>query len=627
MRLKIDPTSPNGVSPVSESISYVSTSTSGGTGTSDHAELTNLDYASSGHTGFQPAGTYLTDISGQDLSTADNTTSAFITASDIPAIPADVSELTDTTGIIPDDVSDLTDTTGIIPTDLSDITDTTGIIPTSVDDLAPSQTGNSGKFLGTDGTNATWTAIPGGGDMLASVYDAAGGAKQVAFSADLGSAALADTGDFATAAQGGLANTALQAETDPVYSASEAASFVAGDAAKLAGIEAGAEVNVQSDWTQTTTSSDDYIKNKPDITIPNKYVEGVPLYVIGHSYTIYPYPYATQYTGEYPIRIRNRLKMSDVYPIGRSGTIAADNFGRMISTSYDSGNARWVEGSKGVCIIHNTINELGSSQAGDSDYRTLWADSIRGEIATFNATAIKSYADRSAVSGTWTAGAQSRDTKGIDGTTYFSAYNSGAYIEWAVSGGDEVWVVGVAAKTAYPVGKLDVICNGTTLDTLDGNSLKPSYTDTVLAADLDYTPHAWKVTGLNAAAGTTGAKTVRVKVAGTSGNCFISGIIEPATNPPAIFLAKEPPRAGSAAQTYLDNIAWYNAMTDTIAAEFSNVYAVDLSTGWDNDTMVSSLDTVHEFHPNDIGMELIAEHFTTAINTNITDWVDGVSVL
>jgi hypothetical protein len=37
---------------------------------------------------------------------------------------------------------------------------------------------------------------------------------------------------------------------------------------KLAGIESGAEVNVQSDWAQTNSSADDYIKNKP--TIPTK---------------------------------------------------------------------------------------------------------------------------------------------------------------------------------------------------------------------------------------------------------------------------------------------------------------------------------------------------------------------
>ena len=34
----------------------------GTAGTNNHAVLSNLDYASAGHTGFQPAGSYLTDI-------------------------------------------------------------------------------------------------------------------------------------------------------------------------------------------------------------------------------------------------------------------------------------------------------------------------------------------------------------------------------------------------------------------------------------------------------------------------------------------------------------------------------------------------------------------------------------
>ncbi len=37
------------------------------------------------------------------------------------------------------------------------------------------------------------------------------------------------------------------------------------DVTKLAGIAAGAEVNVQSDWNQNDTGQDDYIKNKPNI--------------------------------------------------------------------------------------------------------------------------------------------------------------------------------------------------------------------------------------------------------------------------------------------------------------------------------------------------------------------------
>lgn len=34
---------------------------------------------------------------------------------------------------------------------------------------------------------------------------------------------------------------------------------------KVEGIEAGANVNVQVDWNQTTTTADDYIKNKPTL--------------------------------------------------------------------------------------------------------------------------------------------------------------------------------------------------------------------------------------------------------------------------------------------------------------------------------------------------------------------------
>ena len=42
--------------------------------------------------------------------------------------------------------------------------------------------------------------------------------------------------------------------------------FTNAEQTKLAGIEAGAEVNVQADWNVTNTNSDAYIKNKPTIT-------------------------------------------------------------------------------------------------------------------------------------------------------------------------------------------------------------------------------------------------------------------------------------------------------------------------------------------------------------------------
>ena len=63
-------------------------------------------------------------------------------------------------------------------------------------------------------------------------------------------------------------------ETDPIYSASEAASITdvgsgkvitISERTKLDGIEAQAEVNVQADWNQATTTADDFIKNKPTL--------------------------------------------------------------------------------------------------------------------------------------------------------------------------------------------------------------------------------------------------------------------------------------------------------------------------------------------------------------------------
>lgn len=43
-------------------------------------------------------------------------------------------------------------------------------------------------------------------------------------------------------------------------------SYTTAEKTKLAGITAGAEVNVQADWNQTDTAADDYIKNKPSIS-------------------------------------------------------------------------------------------------------------------------------------------------------------------------------------------------------------------------------------------------------------------------------------------------------------------------------------------------------------------------
>lgn len=73
----------------------------------------------------------------------------------------------------------------------------------------------------------------------------------------------------ATAAQSGSAlETAINGKVDKVTGKGLSTNdYTTTEKNKLAGIAAGAEVNVQSDWNQATTTADDYIKNKP--TIPS----------------------------------------------------------------------------------------------------------------------------------------------------------------------------------------------------------------------------------------------------------------------------------------------------------------------------------------------------------------------
>ena len=51
----------------------------------------------------------------------------------------------------------------------------------------------------------------------------------------------------------------------PAATQSTAGVMTAADKTKLDGVATGAEVNVQSDWNQTTNTADDYIKNKPTV--------------------------------------------------------------------------------------------------------------------------------------------------------------------------------------------------------------------------------------------------------------------------------------------------------------------------------------------------------------------------
>ena len=91
--------------------------------------------------------------------------------------------------------------------------------------------------------------------------------------------------DYASAGHTGFqpAGSYLTAETDPVFAASEAADFVAGDKAKLDGIAAGAEVNVNADWN--AGSGDAQILNKPTLATMIHYSKSAGVTTTGANQT------------------------------------------------------------------------------------------------------------------------------------------------------------------------------------------------------------------------------------------------------------------------------------------------------------------------------------------------------
>ena len=101
--------------------------------------------------------------------------------------------------------------------------------------------------------------------------------------------------DLSGLATSSSVNTALNLKVDKVTGKGlSTEDYTTADQTKLAGIAAGAEVNVQADWNQTTTTADDYIKNKP--TIPTsadgsetKVTAGINVTVSGAGTTSSPY--------------------------------------------------------------------------------------------------------------------------------------------------------------------------------------------------------------------------------------------------------------------------------------------------------------------------------------------------
>jgi hypothetical protein len=146
----------------------------GGGGTSDHADLTNLDYASAGHTGFAGTEVENTFTADQNIQGSVNTNTVLVGLNGYgavtvrnglgsPTITLDGSTGTVQATVIAGSGTGLTAlsadnvTSGTLAVARGGTGQTTAT--TAFNALAPAQTGNAGKYLTTNGTAASWGTV------------------------------------------------------------------------------------------------------------------------------------------------------------------------------------------------------------------------------------------------------------------------------------------------------------------------------------------------------------------------------------------------------------------------------------------------------------------------------------
>lgn len=351
-----------------------------------------------------------------------------------------------------------------------------------------------------------------------------------------------------------------------------------------------------------------------------RWVEGVPLYSYGHSFTMYPAPYNTPYTGEYPERVRQRLGMGRGYFRGRSGTPLQDSVPMMLNdnplwpANGSSGSREWVLNSRGVVLHQHYMNEAGGGAGMDALYRRGWMNALRTAWALFSSRQFLPATTATKTGATWRQQVTGAEWF-KDGCNWF-ATEAGSTITFNVPAVPHVWLLAAATNPTYASSTL--LVNGQQIVT-QGQMAR--YTSV----------HAGMVRGYNAAAykvptGSAGPLTVELLEDKTG---FVSGVLVPMVAPPQIFYGLEPTKnpTASGGNLFAESAPYFRTLVDLVAAEFPNVTVVDLDLGWDNARMVGALDTVHRFHPNDLGMSHIADWFCAAISDTITGPDPGVMTL
>lgn len=343
----------------------------------------------------------------------------------------------------------------------------------------------------------------------------------------------------------------------------------------------------------------------------------------GHSFAIDNYPYIPDRRhGEYARLVAAALRVP-VDLNARSGTKLLDTVRAIVAPTFAGSTARrWVEGSgngRHVVLLENVHNDESSGVGSDPAYRSGYDLALRLSLAAFGARSkiLAAQAD-SATIGAWHV-TQQPDRAPGGAMSYTKTY--GAKMSFTVTG-DECHIATVvcdADELKYGTMRIEVA--GKVVGYFNGTGKMRAYVDTVDDTTLNrWSPAGIRVTGMDALAGTSGAKVLTIrKIGNDTTPIWVSAVYLRAAQPPRVFVALEPPRnpdatAQNGVTAFYANDPAFRSLIRTACSAYSYATVVDLAPGWDNETMVATGVDPYNFHPNDLGMEHIADAFLTAID-------------
>lgn len=362
---------------------------------------------------------------------------------------------------------------------------------------------------------------------------------------------------------------------------------------------------------------------------PNPNIEGAPLYVYGHSWTMHPNPYSTPYTGEYQSRVASRLRLGQVSNNGHSGTKMPEVLAGAIAPTYAGRSRHFKIGSRGIVVLQALINDIssGSNTADDPLYKETFKRSLRAFLAWVSAGTWHPVTSATST-GTWVDTSETAAAMYPNGMLKHSRV-AGSQLSWTVTG-DEAWVWCMASDpTMMSGGAWTATVGGTAVGSFTAQGAVKAF-NTVAGVNRRDMAVAIRLTGLDAAAGTSGSKTLTLTKEVDGQDTYIAGVSIPSPNPPRVYVAKEAPfnPAASAASVarFNERAPAYHQIIESVVGEFRNAHVVDMAEGWDNATMIASLDKAR-CHPNDLGMERLAATLSARIRETLTTPDPGVLTL